>query len=232
MTTTVGEMKGNVPFWRGRRLRAACAVVLAGALLQGCMTPKSFVDPNGDSAKYEDLVRPSAPVKVKVNVEFQRNGEHFPKVDAKIRDISERVLRGSGMFVPAPDATTGEISIVMNNIADLAAARAKGFGTGLTFGLVGTTVEDDYEMSVTITVDGHTYKKEGLRHAIHTMIGNADAPAGMETMTVSMAVDRAAEKLLLAALKDYQKNGAQSMREPPVRSSLASIWEAALAAAE
>ena len=67
--------------------RALTAVILtATGLLAGCVSVKSFVDPNGDSAKYEELVKPSEPLKLKVSVEFQRNGEHIEKVDSSLQD--------------------------------------------------------------------------------------------------------------------------------------------------
>jgi hypothetical protein len=93
---------------------------------------------------------------------------------------------------------------VVNNLADVGAAGAKGFGTGLTFGLVGTTVTDAYEMSVTITVGTKTFTRTAVKHAIHTAIGNTSTPQGLEIVPLNVAFQRVLEQMILRVLKEYQ----------------------------
>ncbi len=188
----------------------------AVVFFSGCVSPRTVVDPTYGKVKYEDLSRSSDPFKWKLTVEFQRNGQHFPKVDTTLRDHAERVLRASGLIVPTPDPTPGEIKVVLNNIADLDSARAKGFGTGFTFGLVGTTVTDHYEMEITISANGKVIKKTGLKHALHTTIGNASIPEGLEVLPTSTAFGRVVEQMLLNALKELQQSGELSTLQPSV----------------
>src|SRR4051794_27472401 len=115
--------------------RAIIVIAAASFLLTGCISSKSFVDPTFPKVSYDDIKKRPEPLRLKLSVEFQRNGEHFPKADMILKDNAERVLRGSSVIVPVADAGEGEIKIVMNNIADLGGAVAKGFGTGLTLGL-------------------------------------------------------------------------------------------------
>jgi hypothetical protein len=176
-------------------------------LTAGCMTVKSGVDPAYGKTKYEDLARPSEPFKWKVSVQFQVDGKPAQQADSTLRDGVERVLRASGLIVPTPESTSGEIHVVLNNITDKAAAAAKGFGTGLTLGLVGSTVTDYYEMEVTITANGKTSRKSGIRHALHTAVGNASLPAGFEAVPPATAFNRIVEQMLLNALKDFQEGG-------------------------
>jgi len=185
----------------------AFAILLVAAALSGCISPKSVIDPTYPKVAYEDLKRNAEPPRLKLSVEFQRNGSPHPKADPFLRDNAERVLRASGIVTPTSEPGDGEIHIVMNNIADMGSAAAKGFGTGLTFGLVGSTVTDAYEMSVTITIGNRSISRTSIKHAIHTAVGNASLPEGLETLPPSIAASRVLEQMLLRALQDMQKAG-------------------------
>lgn len=188
-------------------IKAFALLLAVCATLSGCISPKSFVDPTFPKLSYEDVKKRPEPLRLKLLVEFQRNGEPFPKADTTLKDNAERVLRGSGVIAPVADAGEGDIKIVMNNIADLGSAAAKGFGTGLTFGLAGSTVTDAYEMSVSITTQGKTITRTAFKHALHTAIGNTSIPQGMEVVPPAVAFGRVTEQLLLRALQDMQNTG-------------------------
>lgn len=189
------------------QFRVIVAVALSAVVLSACVNPRSFVDPSQPKLSYENLNKRSEPLKLKLAVEFQRNGEPFPKADTTLRDNSERILRGTGVVIPAENGYEGEIKIVVNNIADRGQAATKGFGTGLTFGLVGTTVMDAYEMSVTITANGKTVTRTAIKHALFTAIGNTSLPEGVEAVPINVAFGRVLEQMLLRALQDFQNSG-------------------------
>jgi hypothetical protein len=206
------------------RLCRLLALALAGAVLSGCMSPRAFVDPSFPKVSYDDVKKRSTPLRLRVSVEFQRNGEPFPKADATLRDNTERVLRASGVIVPVSDPGDGEMKVVVNNIADRGAAAARGFATGFTFGLVGTTVTDAYEMSVTITTHGKTITRSAVKHALHTAIGNTDIPAGLEPIPINIAFQRVLEQMLLRVLQDVQNTGELAwLRAPSGPASLLAV---------
>jgi hypothetical protein len=180
---------------------------VVSVFLAGCMSPKSFVDPNFPRVSYDDVAKRSVPLRLVLGVEFQRNGEPFQKVDSTLRDVTERVLRASGVVIPIADGGEGQIRVVVNNIADLGGAVAKGFGTGLTFGLAGSTVTDAYEMLVSITANGKTITRTAIKHALHTAIGNTSTPPGLEVMPPSTAFQKVMEQMLLRVLQDVQRTG-------------------------
>lgn len=182
-------------------------VLITSVALTGCVSPKSFLDTSFPKMSYEDIKKRGEPLRLKLSVEFQRNGQAFPRADSILRDNAERILRGSGIVTPVTDQGEGEIKVVVNNIADLGSAAAKGFGTGLTFGLVGTTVSDAYELSLTITAQGKTINRHSIKHAFHTAIGNSTIPQGLEVIDPSTAFARVLEQMLLRALQDMQKSG-------------------------
>lgn len=174
----------------------------------GCISLKSYVDPSFSKTTYNDLRRTTAePPKWKITVEFQRQGAPYPRVDSTLRQQVELVVRGSGMAIPADDAAGGTLNVVLNNFGDTGAAVAKGFGTGLTFGLAGSTVADYYEMAVTLADNGKTTTKGGYKAAIYSTIGNADGPPGLEPLAPSAAFSKVVEQMLLNALADLQKEG-------------------------
>jgi hypothetical protein len=186
-------------------LRSAIAALLC-ALLAGCISPKSFVDPSQPKLSYNSLARPAAPLKLSVTVEFQRQGEPFPKAEPTLRDNTDRILRATGVILPSNDNPAGSMRVTVNNTGDRAAAAAKGFATGLTFGLAGNTVTDNYELTMSITINGKTVTRS-TRHALHTAIGNTDLPKDVETVPPNVAFERVLEQMLLRALQEMQKAG-------------------------
>lgn len=184
------------------------SLLLCFAFLQGCISTHAYVDPQYHHAEYSELARPTPPYTVSVKVEFQRNGQPKPQVDAQVRADIERSLRASGVAVPYDGAgvAEGEISFVLNNIANVGADVGKGFGTGLTFGLVGSHVIDGYEMTVRFT-QGSTIVQRTYQHAIVSTVGNASAPPGMKAVSLGQAVNQVIDDLVLNALKDLQAGG-------------------------
>ena len=174
-----------------------------------------MVDTTVPKVAYDDVTKRPQPLQLKLSVEFQRNGQPFPNADAMLRDNAERVLRASGVIVPVASSPEGEIRIVVNNIADMGDAVAKGFGSGLTLGLVGTTVTDAYQMEVTLTSSGKTIRRDNVKHALHTAIGNTTFPEGTEVLEPATAFGRVVEQMLLRVLRDMQQSGDLSWLRAP-----------------
>ena len=186
------------------KLSKMVALVCFGAMLSGCITPHAYVDPSYHKATYENIQRPATPAPVKVDVQFQRNGKPLPAVDKELRGHVERSLRATGVFVPNQDANA-TLSVVGNNIADLAAARAKGFKTGLTFGGSGTMVDDNYEFSCSYSNSSGAKHEANYQHAIHTALGHTnDRPAGLTPTTLADAFSHVVEDVMLNCVKDLQ----------------------------
>jgi len=182
-------------------------LALVMSSLAGCVSTNSFVDPAYGRATYDDITRRTEPYKWRIVVEFQRNGAHLPEADSELMSNVERVLLASGIAIPSPEGGSGQIKVVVNNIAAIGSAGTKGFGTGLTFGLVGTTVSDYYEMEVELSVNGKVVRRSGYKHAIHTTLGNARGPQGVEAVSVPAALSKVLEQMMLNCLKDLQQSG-------------------------
>lgn len=200
-----------------RLIQNASLLALFSSLLIACAGPKSvsFVDPSYPKVSYEQIKRKPEPLPLALTVEFQRNGEHLAAADSTLRDEAERVLRAAGVIVPAAANTRGSIKVVINNIADLSSARAKGFVTGVTFGAAGSTVTDAYEMDVVITIGGKTFERRAVKHELHTTLGNVTLPQGLETVPANTGFGRIVEQLLLRVLRDMQLSGELALMRLP-----------------
>jgi len=145
--------------------------------------PKSYVDPAYSEVSNSDIMRRSEPCKLEIVTEFQRNGEHYPKGDQMLKGKVELIVRATSFAIPVTEYSEGTLKIVVNNFGDKGEAAAKGFGTGLTLGLVGSTLLDYYEMQAEFRLEGRTVREDSYQHAIHTTIGNKSGPPGLEPKT-------------------------------------------------
>jgi len=188
------------------------AAIVLGLFLCGAAnasTSKSYVDTSYGKIQYSDILKPAQPYKLKLKVEFQRNGQHLPAVDSQLLQQVESVIRASGFGAPVGDAESASdsLTIVVNNIADLAEARKKGFATGSTLFLKGSVVTDNYEMQATVTIGGKTVSRSGYKGAILTAIGHASGPEGVAPMSVTEAFNKVVEQLILQFLRDLPATG-------------------------
>jgi len=196
------------------KIRVFLFLALLSLSLTGCISTKSFVDPTFGKVKYEDLQRKKNIPTWRLVAEFKRNGSRLPAVDSELMGHVERVIRASGVAVPTSEGSAPELKVIVDNVADIGSAVGKGIGTGLTFGLAGSTVSDYYEMEIVLTYGKYVYRKTGYKHAIHSTVGNASAPQGLEPMTPSAAFGKVVEQLLLNALKDMEKEKQISLKFP------------------
>ena len=73
--------------------------------------------------------------------------------------------------------------------------------------MVGTTITDAYELSMFITIQGETISRAGIKHAVHTALGNIDIPDYIKTFPHDEAFGKVLKQMILRALQDMQKNG-------------------------
>jgi hypothetical protein len=194
-----------------RRIAIVLALLASGAGYADAAS-KSYVDPSYGKIEYGDIAKPAQAYKLRLKVEFQRNGQHIPAVDAQLMQQVEHVIQEAGFATPVFEAESGsdELTVIVNNIADLAEARRKGFGTGSTFYIKGSTVTDNYEMQAAATIGGKNLAKSGYKEAIVTTIGHASGPMGVPPMTVTEAFNKVVEQLILQFLRDLPVIGLES----------------------
>ncbi len=186
------------------------AILIAIALLSGCISTKSYVDPTFSRASYDDIMQVDQRYDAVVEVEFQRNGEVFERAQSEVENYVLRSLRATGVVNPVEKGGVS-LRIVVNNVADLGEAAAKGFGTGLTFGLAGSVVTDYYEVTIEYTDENGNVTTYDYKHALHTTVGNKQAP--MENVEPTSPADGFAtilDQTILNFVKDMQDSGLMS----------------------
>ncbi|WP_020408001.1 hypothetical protein [Hahella ganghwensis] len=191
------------------KLISVLAVVL---VLTGCVSSKSYVDPAFGRATYEDIKPVEEKYNTKINVEFQRNGVLLPAAYQEVRGHVERILRASGVVVPSKEDSDVTLSVTVNNIGDVGQAAMKGFGTGLTLGAAGSTVTDHYEVSIVYSDGNGEDMTKKYQHALHTTIGNSDAPfENVQPTTMADGFGRIVEQVLLNFIQEMQTEGKLTM---------------------
>lgn len=125
-------------------------------------------------------VRIAAPRPVQLLFTFQTSGAPNMRATNAVKAQVMTEVRASGLFSEVsetPAANGAVLSVTINNIPEAGAAR-RGFATGLTFGLAGTTVTDFYEVNFDyLSGAGAAPIHHLVRHAIKATIGRTDPPA-------------------------------------------------------
>lgn len=181
-----------------------CSVVL----LTGCM-PKSFIDPGLYKGGLKTAPRVDKAIPVALTVKGLSQGSESSRATEFWSRQFNKALTDSQVLVPVAgtEAPAYTLSIEMDNVGDVGKAAGKGFVTGLTLGLVGSTVTDGYVMRASLGgPDGRTSSHE-YRHAIHSMLGNASPPEGVQTMSPLEAVIQVVEDLVAQMLRDLKADG-------------------------
>jgi hypothetical protein len=186
-----------------RNARAFGFALLACATLSGCLSAKMYVDPKLPVVSKADMPVVPQPRPVQVLFEFRTKGNANARATSEIRPRVLAVAEQSGLFSSVTDTAgatdPGILKIVINNVP-MDNAAAKGFGTGLTFGLAGSMVTDGYVCDASYTYNGHTTETT-VKHAIYTTIGNHAAPQGLTPLQPADAVHQVMDQLTWNALK-------------------------------
>lgn len=179
------------------------AAVAGMFLLTGCIVPKAYIDPQYRAPSQDEIVITN-PKPVKLVVTGLTNDK--PNKGATktwTKEVTAALTKSKAFtLTDAPDAAVLEISI--NNVADVQDAMAKGFVTGMTFGLSGSVVTDRYVMTATYTENGAKTFSGEYKHAIHTVVGMEDAPIqGVSPTPLRELPGKLVEDMFLNFLRDF-----------------------------
>lgn len=207
--------------------RIVLGSVIASFVLAGCASPKrSFLGASFPNVAYKDLKQRSTPLRLKLTVEFQRNGEHFSRGDVPLKDYSASILRDSGVVLPVDDKEEGQIQVVLNNVADTGTLAVEASRKNYPLWMIGKTITDAYELSLSITLQGKTISQTGIKQAVHTAIGNMSIPDSVQTFPQDQAFGKVLEQMLLHSLQIMQESGELARQGRPAMVSSHSFREA------
>lgn len=188
-----------------KRVLTLSLALFCATLLSGCLSLHSYVDNSLGDPRYADLKKPETPQPIQLLFEFQSKGVANARATSSVRPkVFEEVSR-SKLFSEVsyePVASGRRLSISISNIPLTENAAAKGFGTGLTLGLAGSTVADGYVCNISYTEPGQEAVTTEVKHSIVSTIGNASGPQGLTQMTPVEAVDKVVRQMIGKGLAD------------------------------
>jgi hypothetical protein len=179
------------------------------AATTGCLSVKSYVDPQLRKVGYADLLARRNAQPVALSVAFHRNGKPATLGVSTATEAVRTVVEKSKLFTTVTEKATDEVDrldIVLDNVGDFGDAAGKGALTGLTFGGKGSLVTDGYVFTATFRRAGKEPVTKVYKHALYSTIGNADGPPGLVAEeSIRAAFDKVVEGLVLNLLLDLQK---------------------------
>lgn len=191
--------------------RATGAILLTGvALLTGCASV--YVDTATRDVPVAQFKKVANPKPVAFAFEFQSRGAPNAQATEFLRAQVQEQVAGSGLFSAlGAGGDSARLSVQLNNVPlNGENAAAKGFVTGLTFGLAGNVVTDVYECKLTYLPAGKsTPLVSTARHAIHTALGATDAPANaVKAANMEQAVRTMTREVVANALNELSQQAA------------------------
>ena len=182
---------------------------MTAALLAGCAT--HYVDGTVKDIPDAQFARPAQPQPVQIVFEFQTNGQPNPRATDFVKPMVTERVKASGLFGAISDqpGAGATLNVTINNVAMLDEAVRKGFLTGLTLGIAGSTVTDGYECTVTYERAGSAPLVKKAKHAIYTSMGSAsDVPGGVKVGSVGEGVRIMVRQIVGVALKELSDDPA------------------------
>lgn len=190
-------------------LRVAWRLLLVAAMAvnAGCAT--LYVDNALGDTPASAYHRPATPKPVQVLFVFKTKGTDNARATTAFRKDVMDTVQASGLFSAIgsePVSGGALLSIAVDNvpITSPQEAAAKGFATGLTFGLAGSEVTDGYVCTVEY-ISGTGVNKVSVieHHAIHATIGAHGAPANStRAPNIRAGVTIMLRQIVAAGLKD------------------------------
>jgi hypothetical protein len=197
----------SISCWLRQSLRFVVVLAL-GVGATGCMTVKSYVDPTLPVMSNTQLPKVQQPRPTTVLFEFKTKGNSNARATSAMDGRVLAAVAQSGMFgqvsTTVTDPNGALLKITIDNVADTGGAVAKGIGTGLTLGLAGSLVTDNYVCTATYTVRGKSYETT-VHHALLSTIGNHSAPQGLTPMAPQEAMNQVVDQLVWHALAQLDK---------------------------
>lgn len=195
----------------GRRAAKLLAAATALALLSGCAS--FYVDTATREVASSEYRKPEQPRPVQMLFEFQTKGVANARASELLKAQVGEQVKASGLFSAVEDGPVeggAILSISLDNVPLSDDAFAKGFVTGLTFGLAGNQVTDGYICTVNYTTaqaPEPIVKK--VRHAIHTVVGAKGGPEGaVKSENAEAAVRTMTRQAIGTALRDLSHDPA------------------------
>ena len=192
---------------------AAVSVVLMVLLVgtTGCTNMKDYyVIQETPALSYGEISKDDDKQSLDVTFEFQTNGQMNPGVTNRYRAQVIGALNQTGCFSEVHAGvgrSSRSLHLVVNNVVDsLGGAVMQGFFSGLTFGLIGTKVTDNYAIEAVYSGGSGDSTNSNYGWSLTTTSGliHAGVSNGTKHGTLDSAFDRLLEQVVLRVISDLQ----------------------------
>jgi uncharacterized protein YifE (UPF0438 family) len=185
------------------------AMLAFAASFTGCAS--HYLDRNTKEIPVAQYKKPAQPKPVQLVFEFQTKGTLNTRATDYLKAQVLEQVQATQLFAPVEDkAVAGGalLSITLNNVPLDDSAFSKGFVTGLTFGLAGSTVSDGYVCTVKYLGEGQSEPITKMaRHAIHTTMGASAAPEnGVKVDNIEIGIRTMTRQVISNALNDLSND--------------------------
>jgi hypothetical protein len=200
-----------------RRMATLFQIIFWGVafvLISGCTNIRSYY-PIVPNASLPDVSRQNISNKPSITLQwdFQRNGESLQAVKDMWSNHVKEVIAKTNTFskVETSGAPTDyTLKVIMNNVHDsTAGALAKSVASGLTLGLIGVKVTDNYLCSATLTQKSGKEVAKDYKYAITSTFGLI--VSGVEGVPPKEKIEDAfsdiLDHFLLKCVSDFQRDG-------------------------
>jgi len=200
--------------------------VLASLLFVGSASAKSFVDLTLGDVKAEERVTVANPKPVQLLFQFKTAGNLNARATKFLKDRVTAQIRSNGAFSEVSEQPVSGGAIMQITIDNLAAPEAVGQGVaaGLTFGLAGQLVADNYEATLEY-VSGPDTKAvtKTVRHRLYTTIGrHADPQNAVRVRNADEGITMIVRQVLDRLVTDLTRDvgfGAVAAPSPPTEAA-------------
>jgi hypothetical protein len=181
-----------VRFAKVSRLLSMACIVTGTLSLSACIVPQHYVDATLGETHLSDLKKPAAPQPIQLLFEFRTKGVANARATTSAKPLVEAELTKSGLFSAVSDepvASGRKLAISFDNVAPEGQnAHQKAFLTGITWGLDGNTLIDDYVCTFTYLEPGHDPVAKEVGHRIYTTAGITNPPKGLTPVPLIDAI--------------------------------------------
>jgi hypothetical protein len=181
-----------VRFTKVSRLLAIACIVPGALSLSACIGMQHYVDAKLGETPISELKKPADPQPIQLLFEFRTKGVADARATMGVKPRVEAELTKSGLFsvVSAEPVASGrKLAISIDNVEpDGQNAHQKAFLTGLTWGLDGNTLIENYVCTFTYLEPGHAPITKEVQHTHYMTVGITNPPKGLTPVPLADAM--------------------------------------------
>ncbi len=178
---------------------------LVAIVLSGCL--QCYVDPTVTKSSYTDVVLIEKPITVNLESKFSFNGKHQEQTTPILHEKILKAFEKTGVIEISRVPTDYSLTVSVNDTGDMGAAFGKGFLTGLTFGLIGCSVDDNYAITISYKSGDDEAISKNYQHRLSSTIGLIHPIPYPNTKPTKTPFDEIMDDTALKFILDMQKEG-------------------------